>query len=119
MFLRLRNLVLGTLAALTLWGQVNYDFSDGGRKAAYILSTEELYSKGSTRSLQSAKSHRKLGSGEIYTLTDAAMKELRANRTERAGAEPFSTPKETCLHRKSSQPCRRMTVQSGWNPLAV
>ena len=88
MFLRLRNLVLGTLAALTLWGQVNYDFSDGGRKAAYILSTEEHYSKGSTRSLQSAKSHRKLGSGEIYTLTDAAMKELRANRTERAGAEP-------------------------------
>ena len=48
MFLRLRNLVLGALAALTLWGQVNYDFSDGGRKAAYILSTEELYSKGST-----------------------------------------------------------------------
>ena len=88
MFLRLKNLVLGALAALTLWGQVNYDFSDGGRKAAYILSTEELYSKGSTNSLRSAKSHRKLGSGQIYTLTNAAMKELRENRGDRASAEP-------------------------------
>ncbi|MBY0504961.1 MAG: S8 family serine peptidase [Bryobacteraceae bacterium] len=76
------------MATLTLWGQVNYDFSDGGRKAAYLLSTEEIFSKASTRSLKAAKSHRKLGSGEIYVLPDAAMKELRKNRGERASAEP-------------------------------
>lgn len=88
MFFRLKNLILGALAALSMWGQVSYDFSDGGRKAGYILSKEEVYSKWSPSSLKSAKSQRQMGAGEIYTLTDAGMKELRQNRSERAAAEP-------------------------------
>jgi subtilisin family serine protease len=86
MFGKFRSIVLGAFTALSLWGQVNYDFSDGGRKAAYVLSQEEVFSKGS--SLKAAKAQRKLESGQIFTLTAAGMKELRANRSERAGAEP-------------------------------
>jgi subtilisin family serine protease len=86
MFLRLRSIALGAVTALGMWGQVNYDFLDGGRKAAYVLSQEEVFSKAS--SLKAARAQRKLESGQIFTLTSAGMKELRANRSARAGAEP-------------------------------
>ena len=87
MLFRMRHLAAGLLVALSAWAQADYTFSDGGRKTAYLMSTEEVFSRAS--SLKAAKSAKKLGSGKIYSMSVEEMKNFRADRAERVGAMPI------------------------------
>jgi proprotein convertase subtilisin/kexin type 2 len=61
-----------------MYGQIDYTFSDGGRKTQYQLSDTEVFSGG--EGVPSAKTHAAWGGGKIYTLRSAnAMKHLRSS----------------------------------------
>jgi len=83
----MRNLAAALLVAVSTWAQADYTFSDGGKKTAYQLSTDEVFSKANT--VESAKSRGKFGSGKIFVLqSDAGMMKLRASKADRATALP-------------------------------
>ena len=61
------------------WGQADYTFSDGGKKAAYRLSADEVFSP-SSQAVPSARSASNWGGGQVHVLqSSGVMKTLRRN----------------------------------------
>ncbi len=87
--MRLR-LLIGVLSlALSLWAQVDYKFSDGGRKTQYLLSPEEVFSGGKASAAGPAKSVTQWGGGKLIQLdSSAAVKKLRSAKANRNAFVP-------------------------------
>lgn len=80
--------LFASLVALTgLWAQGDYSFSDGGRKTAYVLSPDEVFS--STATVNSARGVSSWGGGKLFQLASpSAVNKLRAARSNRNGVMP-------------------------------
>lgn len=72
--------------AMQLGAQTEFQFSDGGRRTALVLSADEVFlSKGTVRTARGAK---EWGGGKLFHIDAAEMKSLRTSRTARAGMVP-------------------------------
>ncbi len=82
-----RFCIVSLLALTGLLAQSDYTFSDGGRKSAYVLSQDEVFS--STAAVNSARGVSSWGGGKLFQLdSPRAVNKLRAARSNRSGIIP-------------------------------
>ncbi len=75
----IKSFLLGLLAVTMAWGQTSYTFSDGGKRIAYQLSTDEVYSAGA-QDVQLSRTSSAWGGGTVHVLQSrSSMKALRGN----------------------------------------
>ncbi len=80
------RILIGVISlALSLWGQPDYQFSDGGRKTGYRLSPDEVF----TTSASAAAGATSWGGGKLLKLdSTGAVSKLRAVKSARSGFVP-------------------------------
>lgn len=84
--MRMRFWLAVVILATGLGAQTEFQFSDGGRRTALVLATDEVFS--SKVAVGTARGTREWGGGKLYQVDSAGMKKLRGSRAGRSGIVP-------------------------------